>query len=370
MSTNYDDILFYTNDLTVLYVEDSTESMELTLELFKDFFGNIITALNGKDALEKFKKNAIDIIITDINMPVMNGLDMLKEIRSKNKDIPVLILSAYSESEYFIESIKLGVNGYILKPIDYQQMTDTLYNVIEKIKLKEDLKEQKRKLADINSDLEGQMVQKIAEIYKLNEEILATQREVVFTMGAIGESRSKETGNHVKRVASYSEVLAKHYGLPSAQVDLLKEASPMHDIGKIAIPDSILNKEDILTDAERELMKTHTTLGYEMLKHSKRELLKVAAIVSYEHHERYDGLGYPNGIKGEDISIYARITSVADVFDALGSDRCYKKAWSDDRIIELFKEERGKQFDPKLIDIFFNNIDEFYKIREEYKDVL
>jgi len=363
------DLILYTNKLKLLYVEDSSESMEFTLELFEDFFGEIVTAVDGKDAIEKFNTHDIDIIITDINMPVMNGLDMLKEIRATNKEIPVLVLSAYSESEYFIESIQLGVNGYILKPIDYQQMTDTLYSVIEKVKLREDLKEQKRKLASLNSDLENQMIQKIAEIYKLNEEILATQREVVFTMGAIGESRSKETGNHVRRVALYSEVLAKHYGLSQKQTDLLKEASPMHDIGKIAIPDSILNKEGALTNEERELMKTHTTLGYDMLKHSKRELLKVAAIVSYEHHERYDGLGYPNGIKGEDISIYARITSVADVFDALGSDRCYKKAWCDEKVNELLLKERGKQFDPKLIDIFFENIEEFYSIREQYKDV-
>ena len=361
-------IIQHTNNLTLLYVEDSYESMELTLDLFEDFFENIITATNGQEALEKFNKNKIDIVITDINMPVMNGLEMLNEIRKTNKEIPVLVLSAYSESEYFIESIKLGVNGYILKPIDYQQMNDTLSTVIENIKLKEDLEDQKRKLALLNSDLEDQMVQKIAEIYKLNEEILATQREVIFTMGAIGESRSEETGNHVRRVALYSEVLAKHYGLSAKEISLLKEASPMHDIGKVAIPDSILNKKGMLSDGERELMKTHTTLGYDMLKHSKRELLQVAAVVSYEHHERYDGLGYPNALKGEDINIYARITAVADVFDALGSDRCYKQAWSDEKINELFLKERGKQFDPRLIDIFFENIEEFYSIREQYKD--
>jgi len=362
------DLIECTSKLTLLYVEDSYESLELTLELFEDFFEHIITAKDGKEAIEKFNAHKVDIIITDINMPVMNGLDMLKEIRTTNKEIPVLVLSAYSEPEYFIESIKLGVNGYILKPIDYQQMNDTLSTVLENIKLKEDLEEQKTKLASLNSDLEDQMIQKIAEIYKLNEEILATQREVIFTMGAIGESRSEETGNHVRRVALYSEILAKYYGLSVKETNLLKEASPMHDIGKVAIPDAILNKKGMLSDAERELMKTHTTQGYEMLKHSKRELLKVAAIVSYEHHERYDGLGYPNGLKGEDISIYARITSVADVFDALASDRCYKKAWSDEKINELFLRERGKQFDPKLIDIFFENIEEFYSIREQYKD--
>ncbi len=364
-----DDFLSYTNRLNVLYVEDSKEATELTLELLKEFFQNIITAENGKEGLEKISLNKIDLIITDINMPVMNGLEMIKALRSNGNQTPIIVLSAHSESDYFIECIKEGVNGYILKPIDFMQMENTIFNAIEKLKLKDEVEEQKKRLADINNDLESQMIQKISEIYSLNEEIIDTQKEIVFTMGAIGESRSKETGNHVKRVSLYSELLGRYYGLSEDETQLLKEASPMHDIGKVAIPDSILKKEGPLTNEEREIMKTHTTLGYDMLRHSNRELLKLAATVSYEHHERYDGLGYPNGLKGEDISIYGRITAVADVFDALGSDRCYKKAWDDEKIDALFLKERGKQFDPKLIDIFFTHKKKFYEIRSTYKDI-
>jgi response regulator RpfG family c-di-GMP phosphodiesterase len=189
-------------------------------------------------------------------------------------------------------------------------------------------------------------------------------------MGAIGESRSKETGNHVKRVAEYSKLFALYYGLSKEEAELLKQASPMHDIGKVAIPDAILNKPGRFDENEREIMNTHAMLGYEMLKHSKRPILKAAAIVAKEHHEKWDGTGYPNGIKGENIHIYGRITALADVFDALGSDRVYKKAWDDERIFSLFKEERGKHFDPKLVDIFFENLDEFKKIREKLKDVI
>ena len=206
------------------------------------------------------------------------------------------------------------------------------------------------------------------EILALNREIEDTQKEVVFTMGAIGESRSKETGNHVKRVAEYSKLLALKYGLPYQEAELLKQASPMHDIGKVAIPDSILNKPGKFTPEEFEVMKTHALLGYEMLKHSDRALLKAAAIVANEHHEKYDGTGYPNKISGEDIHIYGRITAVADVFDALGSDRVYKSAWEDEKIFALFKEESGKHFDPKLVSIFFANIDEILAIRDTYKD--
>ena len=219
-------------------------------------------------------------------------------------------------------------------------------------------------------EIEAKVKDGLNEITKLNEEIENTQKEVVFTMGSIGESRSKETGNHVKRVAEYSKLLAIYYGLDEKEAEMLKQASPMHDIGKVAIPDAILNKPGRFDETEREIMNTHAKLGYEMLKHSNRPLLKMAAIVANEHHEKWDGSGYPNGLKAENIHIYGRITALADVFDALGSDRVYKKAWDDEKIFNLFKEERAKHFDPKLVDIFFEHLDEFLKIRETFRDEL
>ncbi|MGA1933681.1 HD domain-containing phosphohydrolase [Arcobacter sp. YIC-464] len=209
----------------------------------------------------------------------------------------------------------------------------------------------------------------VSDIYKLQKEIEETQKEIVFTMGAISETRSKETGNHVKRVAEYSRVLAKYVGLEHKQIQLLVDASPMHDIGKVAIPDSILKKPSKLTDKEFEIMRTHAELGYKMMAHSNRPLLKTAAIIALEHHERWDGKGYPRHLARDEISIEGRITALADVFDALGSNRCYKEAWSDDKIFEFLKEQRAKQFDPQLIDIFFEHLDEFLEIRERLEDV-
>jgi HD-GYP domain-containing protein (c-di-GMP phosphodiesterase class II)/ribonuclease BN (tRNA processing enzyme) len=203
---------------------------------------------------------------------------------------------------------------------------------------------------------------------KLAQEIEETQKEVVFTMGSIGESRSKETGNHVRRVAEYSRLLALAYGMSVDEAELLKQASPMHDIGKIAIPDNILKKPGNFDENERYIMNTHAELGYHMIKNSQKPLLKAAAIVAYEHHEKWDGSGYPNKLCGENIHIYGRITALADVFDALGSDRVYKKAWSDERIFSLLREERGKHFDPKLIDLFFENIDAILNVRETFQD--
>jgi PAS domain S-box-containing protein len=208
----------------------------------------------------------------------------------------------------------------------------------------------------------------ITEVVELYKEIEETQREIIYKMGEIGESRSKETGNHVKRVAKYSKLLASLCGLDEKESDILFAASPMHDIGKVGVPDSILNKSGKLTDDEWKIMRKHSVIGYNILKNSKREILKAAAIVARDHHEKWDGSGYPRGLKGEEIHIYGRITALADVFDALGSDRCYKKAWKDEDIFKLLQDEKSKHFDPVLVDLFFENINKFKEIRDCYKD--
>ena len=208
----------------------------------------------------------------------------------------------------------------------------------------------------------------VTELKNLYKEIEDTQKEIVYKMGEIGESRSKETGNHVKRVAEYSRLLALLYGLSPEEADILFTASPMHDIGKVAIADSILKKPGKLTAEEFIVMQGHTTIGYEVLKGSSRAVLKAAAIVAHEHHEKWDGSGYPRGLKGEQIHIYGRITAIVDVFDALGSERCYKKAWDLQKIYKLFEDEKGKHFDPNLITLFFNNKSEFLEIKNRYPD--
>ncbi len=208
----------------------------------------------------------------------------------------------------------------------------------------------------------------ITQIITLHNELQHTQEDIIFRMGEIGETRSKETGYHVRRVAKYSAILAKHYGLSEEEVIRLTQASPMHDIGKVAVPDNILNKAGKLTSEEWSVMKTHTQIGYDLFKNSDKKLLQAAATIAYEHHEKYDGSGYPKGLKGDEIHIYGRITALADVFDALGTKRVYKDAWSDEKIFKLFKEERGKHFDPKLVDIFFEHLDEFLAVRDFYND--
>lgn len=202
----------------------------------------------------------------------------------------------------------------------------------------------------------------------LNEEMENTQKEIIFTMGEIVETRSNETGNHVKRVAEYSKLLALKLGLPEEEADLLRLASPMHDVGKVGIPDSVLNKPGKLTDEEFKLMKTHTTMGYSMLNHSQKDIIRIAATIALQHHEKFDGTGYPNNLKGEDIHIFSRITTIADVFDALCSERVYKRAWPVEEAVALLRSERGKHFDPNLVDLFFEHLDEILEIKAAYMD--
>jgi response regulator RpfG family c-di-GMP phosphodiesterase len=231
--------------------------------------------------------------------------------------------------------------------------------------------ERTKKLNDIDIDFVEIFCNNVSiafdNIY-LNKEVENTQKEIIFTLGEIAEARSKETGNHVKRVAEYSKLLALKYGLHEEEAELIRMASPMHDIGKLAVPDEILNKPGKLNYEEFEIIKNHAAVGYEMLKNSNKEIMKAASIIAYEHHEKYNGNGYPQGLSGGNIHLYGRITAVADVFDALCSERVYKKAWPIEEIIDLFKKEREQHFDPVLVDLLLSNFNEFLKIKETFKD--
>lgn len=202
----------------------------------------------------------------------------------------------------------------------------------------------------------------------LEENVRSNQKEIVYRLGEIVENRSKETGNHVKRVSLYSELLAKLVGLPNEEVETIKLASPLHDIGKIATPDAILNKPDKLNEQEWEIMREHAQKGGELLADSNIHLLQVASIIASTHHEKWDGSGYPEGTSGSDIHIYGRITALADVFDALANKRCYKPAWPTPDVVNFIREQRGTHFDPILVDLLLDNLSRFTIIGKTYAD--
>jgi HD-GYP domain-containing protein (c-di-GMP phosphodiesterase class II) len=348
----FSEIKYYSKETLYQYKNQITLDKWLNkIELFKEKYNN--------QEIEEYQQ-----IVTKVGNYVVS----LKDIEDKENSLRSKIYNVINQNKIYSSEIEKKIVELSTNFINHTYFTILLlilviiifiivlgYKVYKNVGLSVD-------------EIETKVQEGLEEIKNLNHEIEKTQKEVVFTMGAIGESRSKETGNHVKRVAEYSKLLALYYGLNEKEAEMLKQASPMHDIGKVAIPDAVLNKPGRFDESEREIMNTHAALGYEMLKHSNRPLLKMAAVVANEHHEKWDGTGYPRGLSGENIHIYGRITALADVFDALGSHRVYKKAWDDERIFNLFKEERGKHFDPKLVDIFFEHLDEFLKIRETFKD--
>jgi HD-GYP domain-containing protein (c-di-GMP phosphodiesterase class II) len=290
-------------------------------------------------------------------------------------DKAVFIHDAYSNEEYKSYLLngalrtdqQTGYRTKALLVIPFRNSQGEImgaYQAINKLTASEQFSDKDMEYLTLASSYAG----KSLESALLTNEIEETQKEIIFRMGEIGESRSKETGNHVKRVAEYSYLLALGLGMSQEEAELLKMTSPMHDIGKVAIPDSVLNKPGKLTDEEFKLMQNHTRIGYNLLKNSNRHILKTAAVVAYEHHEKWNGRGYPRGIKGEDIHIYGRITAIADVFDALGSERVYKQAWELERILTLFKEERGEHFDPKVVDAFFQQLPAILRVRDQYSD--
>ena len=351
------------NTLRNVLIIDDSKTVRLKI---KSILGlrnyNVLQAETGQEGLDIIEKEEIDLLILDMQLDDMHGLDVLSEIKSNpNHKFPIVVLSGTSDDNVVRKALKGGVVDFIHKPV-----------IVEEFLLKSDLWvdyfRQSKELEEYKNNLEDKVEKGISTIKILNKEIEETQAEVIYTMGAIGEGRCKETANHVKRVAGYSKLLAKLCGINDTEADLLELASPMHDIGKIAIPEAILNKPGFFTKEEKEIVMHHPKHGYNMLKGSKREIMKAASIVAYEHHEKYDGTGYPRGLKGDEIHIYGRITALADVFDALGSYRVYKEAWADEKIWRLFKEEKAKHFDPKLIDLFFENKEKFIEIREKYTD--
>ncbi|NVK25254.1 MAG: DUF3369 domain-containing protein [Gammaproteobacteria bacterium] len=203
---------------------------------------------------------------------------------------------------------------------------------------------------------------------QLNNEIINTQSELINRLGNAVESRSKESGNHIKRMAIFSEIIARQMGLSENECEVLALATPMHDIGKIATPDSILLKPGKLDDDEFEIMRQHAMQGYEILAGSEMPIIKAASIIAQQHHEKFDGSGYPLGLKGEEIHLYARIVAVADVFDALAHARCYKPAWPLEKVLELLKSEKGKHFDPQVVDALFDSLDDILEENKKYID--
>ena len=348
---------------TILVVDDEQVNLELISAVFADNPNILVfTATDGSEALEFLKERIPDVIVLDIRMPKVSGLEVLNFLKSNpaTSNIPVIILSADEQEKK--KALNQGASDFVPKPFDAEEVKLRIINNL-KVKKYNDL------IRDINDALQKEVMKKTKELRAALELAKEAEYEMVVKLGMIAEFRDFETGQHIRRISYYAKLLAQLYGLSEEEQNILFYSAPLHDVGKIGIPDNILKKPGPLTPEEFEIIKLHTTIGAKILESDPRFVtLKAGKIIALQHHEKWDGSGYPCGLKGEEIHIYARIVAICDVFDALTSDRVYRPAFTIEKSLDIMKKGEGSHFDPVLFRIFIDNFTDFIRIKETFKD--
>jgi len=318
----------------ILVVDDEPANLKVIREVLANDY-RLSFAKSGELALQLIENEPPKLILLDIMMPDMSGFEVCKVLKAnpKTAHIPVIFVTALSHEQDESEGFALGAVDYITKPISPAIVRARVKNHLSLVQA---------------------------------EQLQLAHIDLIQRLGRAAEYKDTDTGEHIARMSRYSKVLALAYGMSEYEAEQLKQAAPMHDVGKIGIPDSVLLKPGRLNENEYEHMKQHALIGAKILENSTSPLLQLAHKLALEHHEKWDGTGYPYGLKGEEISIEGRIVTIADVFDALTSKRPYKKAWSVEESIDLLKDEAGKHFDPQLIDLFIGQIDSIIEIKNTY----
>lgn len=342
---------------SILIVDDEAANVRLLEKMLKaSGYSNVQSIMDPLQALPIYQESDSDLILLDINMPKLDGYGVMEQIKAATggKMPPILMLTAQSAQEFVQKALKAGARDYVTKPFDINELLARVHNMLEVQMAEKFMRHQ-------NEILEQKVKERTKEIYE-------TRMQVVRCLGLAAEYRDEETGLHIVRMSKMSVVMGKALGMNDEQCDLLLNASPMHDIGKIGIPDNILLKPGKFEPHEWEIMKTHAQIGADILSEGDSALMNMASEIAISHHEKWNGSGYPNGLMEEDIPLVGRITALADVFDALTSVRPYKKAWTVEDSVALIKEESGKHFDPKLVKVFLENLSKIVSIKEEYAE--
>ncbi len=357
------------NKQRILIVDDTSENIDVLVDVLSDYKRSV--ANNGKKALAiATSDKPPDLILLDIMMPGIDGYEVCKRLKSfeKTKEIPVIFLTAMTSEESETKGLELGAVDYITKPISPPIVRERVKNHLELKLARECLKNQNVVLEE--------------KVRERTKDLVLTQDVTIFSLAVLAEYRDPETGGHIKRTQNYMKALAKKLQknknfigiLDDQTIELLYKSAPLHDIGKVAVPDSILLKPGKLNDEEFEEMKKHTVYGRDAILAAEKMLgkemtfLRYAREIAYGHQEKWDGSGYPQGIKGDDIPLSARLMALADVYDALRSKRVYKPAFPHHKTVEIISGEKGKHFDPVLVDTFLEIEDEFRNIALEYAD--
>jgi putative two-component system response regulator len=341
----------------ILIVDDTEINLVLFSALVKKLDDcTAQTFTEAREGLAWAQANHSDLIIVDYMMPDLDGLEFIRQLRETpgRENVPILMITANDQKPIRYRALDLGANDFLTKPVDKIEFLARARNMLT-------LNDARKKLADRAAWL-------AEEVQKATREIVARERETVIRLSRAAEYRDPETGSHILRMAHYSKLIAKALGMSEKEQELILEAAPMHDIGKVGIPDNILLKPGRLDADEMVIMKQHAIYGYEILKGSNSPVLAAGGMIAKTHHEKFDGSGYPNGLSGQDIPLYGRIVAVADVFDALTSERPYKKAWELERAVEFMKENSGSHFDPICVDAFFGQWTEVLQIRQRFTE--
>ncbi len=318
-------------------------------------------AKNADQALDELKRNSISMVLLDIKMPGKSGSELLPEIRVGYPDTAVVMATAITDTSTAIQCMKEGAYDYITKPFNLDEVVLSVDRTLEKRRLELENR-------DYQQHLEQMVTERTAELKQAISNIKLASLDTIHRLAQAAEYKDENTGAHIKRMSQYSAIVARKMGLSDSEVENILYAAPMHDVGKIGIPDRILLKTARLNANEWEIMKKHTVIGAEILRGSDAEFIRLAEVIALTHHEKWDGSGYPRGLQGSGIPLAGRIVAITDVFDALTSKRPYKKAFSIEESLKIIKEGRGSHFDPEVVDAFFTIEDEILGIKKEYKD--
>jgi len=341
--------------LNILIAEDDAITLRRLQHFLEKWDHHVITAVNGADALEKFLAQEVELVITDWMMPEMDGMDLVRRIRSGGSDKPyvyTILLTSRGEKEDVVKGLaEVGVDDYVVKSFEPDELRARLSVGERTVRLERTLREY------------GKGLEKIVRMQ--TRLIRKTQEETIIRLLTALESRDEETGGHVRRIGLFSAHLAEAAGWTREEVEDIRLAAPMHDIGKIGVPDAILQKEGPLTTDEFEIIKSHTTTGGQILGDSDFPMMQMAHEIALYHHERWIGGRYPENLKGGDIPVAARIVALVDVYDALSQDRVYRKACPVEKVLENMRQSRGSHFDPQFFDLFLDSIPDFQRIAAE-----
>ncbi len=344
---------------SVIVVDDQSVSRVILSELVRSISDDITAEAfaDPVDALTWVRTHPVDLVLTDFKMPHMDGVEFTRWMRQMPGciDVPLVVITCVLSRTVRYRALEAGATDFLTKPIDHVECRARCQNLLK-------LRQQQVVIRNRAEWLEG-------EVREATRAVELREKETLFRLARAGEYRDEDTGNHVLRVARFARLIAEGLGLDPAFIEILEQAAPMHDIGKIGIPDRILLNPNRLNRDEWEIMKSHSRIGYEILHDSPSKYLRMGATIAHAHHECVDGSGYPHGLAGEAIPIEARITTVADVFDALTAWRPYKKPWSIDQAIDYLQNERGRKFDPTCVDVFLANRGQAAEIVQSLADV-